>query len=116
MAPLPAPYRFTTPVLILICLTRGSAMVPRAPRKGRAENRGNRGGRRRGGGGPVGVAGAARARAHSPPRPRLRLPLTALPPRTRGPGAGGVAGRGPVTAYRPALPPPSSPVMEPALV
>lgn len=32
-APLVAPYRFTTPVLILICLTRGSAMVPRAPRE-----------------------------------------------------------------------------------
>jgi hypothetical protein len=40
------PYRFTTPVLILICLTRGSAMVPGARRR-RGESRGTvRGGGR----------------------------------------------------------------------
>jgi hypothetical protein len=34
------PYRLTTPVLILICLTRGSAMVPKAPQEGEAGLRG----------------------------------------------------------------------------
>lgn len=56
-------------------------MVPRAPRKGGAENRGNRGGRPRGGGGSVGVAGAARRACAHP-----------------------AAAPAPLTAYRPALP------------
>lgn len=33
-----ASIRLTTPVLILTCLTRGSAMVPKAPQEGEAES------------------------------------------------------------------------------
>lgn len=57
-----AAYRFTTPVLILICLTRGSAMVPRAPREGGARSRRDRGRRRRA---AAGVAARPSACAHA---------------------------------------------------
>lgn len=63
-------------------------MVPRAPREGGAESRGNTAGRERGGGGCVGVAAAPRAHAQTSARP-WRLG------RTRGAGIAGPESRVP---------------------
>lgn len=94
-----AAYRFTTPVLILICLTRGSAMVPRAPREGGARSRRDRGRRRRA---AAGVAARPSACAHA------GGPGAAAPP---GCGVAGPGGR--AWPQRP-TPPPSCSLGKPA--